>query len=161
MHLLAKNITKFLLFLGVSAFLFYLVFREQNWTELLSVLKDDVNYTWIGVACILGIASHVSRAMRWQLLTASMGYKIRFWNSFMGVMIGYFANLAIPRIGEFTRCGVVNKYEKVPFSNLLGTVVTERIIDMFILFKAYILMHIFSTLDMRVRLWIWSCDLSL
>ena len=38
-------------------------------------------------------------------------------------MIGYFANLAIPRMGEFTRCGVVSKYEKVPFSNLLGTVV--------------------------------------
>jgi len=71
--------------------------------------------------------------MRWQLLTASMGYKIRFWNSFMGVMIGYFANLAIPRIGELTRCGVVNKYEKVPFSNLLGTVVAERVIDLFIL----------------------------
>ena len=133
MHLIVKNTTKFLLFLGVSVFLFCLVFQGQNWTEVLNVLKDDVNYTWIGVACILGIASHVSRAMRWQLLTASMGYKIRFWNSFMGVMIGYFANLAIPRIGEFTRCGVLSKYEKVPFSNLLGTVVTERVIDLFIL----------------------------
>lgn len=80
-----------------------------------------------------GLPSHVSRALRWQLLTESMGYNIRFWNSFMGVMIGYFANLAIPRMGEFTRCGVVSKYEKVPFSNLLGPVVTERVIDMMIL----------------------------
>lgn len=128
-----KNAIKFLLFLGVSVLLFWLVYRDQNWDDLLKVLKEDVNYTWIGVACILGIASHVSRAMRWQLLTESMGYKIRFWNSFMGVMIGYFANLAIPRMGEFTRCGVVNKYEKVPFSNLLGTVVAERVIDMVIL----------------------------
>lgn len=130
-----KNTIKFFLFLGVSAFLFWLVYRDQNWEELLKVLREDVNYTWIGVACIMGIASHISRAMRWQLLTESMGYKIRFWNSFMGVMIGYFANLAIPRMGEFTRCGVVNKYEKVPFSNLLGTVVTERVIDMLILFS--------------------------
>jgi uncharacterized membrane protein YbhN (UPF0104 family) len=81
----------------------------------------------------MGIASHVSRAMRWQLVTASMGYHIGLGNSFMGVMIGYFANLAIPRIGEFTRCGVVSRYEKVPFSNLLGTVVAERLVDMLIL----------------------------
>ena len=46
-------------------------------------------------------------------------------------MIGYFANLAIPRMGEFTRCGVVSKYEHVPFPKLLGTVVAERVIDMF------------------------------
>lgn len=128
-----KNIIKFFLFLGVSAFLFWLVFRDQDWGELLKVLREDVDYTWVAVAAVMGIASHVSRAMRWQLLTASMGYRIRFWNSFMGVMIGYFANLAIPRMGEFTRCGVVGKYENVPFSKLLGTVVTERVIDLIIL----------------------------
>lgn len=49
------------------------------------------------------------------------------------MMIGYFANLAIPRMGELTRCGVVSKYEKVPFSKLLGTVVTERVFDMVML----------------------------
>lgn len=128
-----KNTIKFFLFFFVSVLLFWLVYRDQNWEELLKILKEDVNYNWIAVACILGIASHVSRAMRWQLLTASMGYKIRFGNSFMGVMIGYFANLAIPRIGEFTRCGVVSKYEKVAFPNLLGTVVAERVIDVLIL----------------------------
>ena len=133
MHPLVKNTIKFFLFLAVSAFLFWLVYRDQNWDELLTVLKEDVNYFWIGVACVMGIASHVSRALRWQLLTASMGYRISFGNSFMGVMIGYFANLAIPRMGEFTRCGVVSKYEEVPFSKLLGTVVTERVIDMMIL----------------------------
>lgn len=133
MHPVVKNTAKFLLFLCVSAFLFWLVYRGQDWNELLKVLREDVDYTWIAVACILGILSHVSRAMRWQLLASAMGYRIRFWNGFMGVMIGYFANLAIPRMGEFTRCGVVGKYENIPFSKLLGTVVTERIIDMIIL----------------------------
>ncbi len=128
-----KNAIKFFSFLGISVFLFWLVYKDQNWKELISVLKEDVDYTWVGVACVMGIASHISRALRWQLLTSSMGYRVSFWNSFMGVMIGYFANLAIPRMGEFTRCGVVSKYENVPFSKLLGTVVTERVIDMIIL----------------------------
>lgn len=133
MHPVLKQTIKFFLFFSVTAFIFWLVYRDQNWDELMSVLREDVDYTWIWVAIGMGIASHVSRALRWQLLTSSMGYKIRFWNSFMGVMIGYFANLAIPRMGEFTRCGVVNKYENVPFAKLLGTVVTERVIDMMIL----------------------------
>ena len=105
MRPLLKNTIKFFLFSGVSVLLFWLVYRDQDWNVLLNVFRQDVDYTWIGIACVLGVASHISRAMRWQLLTASMGYKIRFWNSFMGVMIGYFANLAIPRMGE-----LINKF---------------------------------------------------
>ena len=128
-----KNFIKFCLFLLVSVLLFWLVYRDQNWDDLLKVLKEDVNYTWIWVACVMGIASHIARALRWQLLAGTMGYRLRFWNSFMGVMIGYFANLAIPRMGEVTRCVVVGKYEKAPISNLLGTVVAERVVDVLIL----------------------------
>lgn len=128
-----KQILKFFIFLGISVLLFWLVYRDQNWADLSKALKEDVNYTWIFVAIVMGLLSHVSRALRWQLLTCSMGYKIRFMNGFMGVMIGYFVNILVPRMGEFTRCGVVSRYENVPFSKLLGTVVTERVIDMLIL----------------------------
>lgn len=121
------------MFLLATTLLFWLVYRDQNWSDLEKILREDVDYTWIGVGCFLGILSHISRAMRWQLLTESMGYRISLANSFMGVMIGYFANIALPRMGEFTRCGVVNKYEGVPYAKLLGTVVTERIIDVLIL----------------------------
>lgn len=128
-----KQTIKFFAFLAVTIVLFWLVYRDQNPADLLAVLREDVNYAWVWVAIVLGILSHVSRAMRWQLVARSMGYKISFMNSFMGVMIGYFANLALPRMGEFTRCGVVSKYEHIPFSKLLGTVVTERVIDMVML----------------------------
>ena len=128
-----KQVIKFLAFLLVTVFLFWLVYRDQNFDDLMKVLRDDVDYTWIWVAIVFGLLSHVSRSLRWQMLTKSMGYRISFMNSFMGVMIGYFANMAIPRMGEFTRCGVVSKYENVPFSKLLGTVVTERVFDMIML----------------------------
>ena len=123
-----KQVIKFFAFLLVTVFLFWLVYRDQDFDDLMKVLRDDVDYTWIWVAIVFGLLSHVSRSLRWQMLTKSMGYRISFMNSFMGVMIGYFANMAIPRMGEFTRCGVVSKYENVPFSKLLGTVVTERVL---------------------------------
>ena len=128
-----KQIIKFFAFLCVTVVLFLLVYRDQDPAELMKALREDVTYTWIWVAIGLGMLSHISRSLRWQMLTKSMGYKISFMNSFMGVMIGYFANLAIPRMGELTRCGVVSKYENVPFSKLLGTVVTERVFDMIML----------------------------
>ena len=135
-----KNTLKFVLFLGLSVLLFWLVYRDQDWDELMQVLRHDVDYTWVAVACLMGMASHLCRALRWQLLVESMGYRIRLANGFMGVIVGYFANLAIPRMGEFTRCGVVAKYEKIPFPNLLGNVVTERVIDMLILLALTLLM---------------------
>ena len=45
------------------------------------------------------------------------------------VFVSYAASLVIPRIGEFTRCGVLKRWEGVPFSKALGTVVTERAVD--------------------------------
>ena len=133
MPLVYKRIVKFFVFLGITSLLFWLVYRNQNWSEAEKILKEDVDYTWIWVAIGMGLLSHLCRALRWQLLTRSMGYNIRLANSFMGVMIGYLANIALPRMGEFTRCGVVSKYERVPFSKLFGTVVAERVIDLGIL----------------------------
>ena len=45
------------------------------------------------------------------------------------IFISYAASLIIPRIGEFTRCGVLKRYDGVSFSKALGTVVTERAVD--------------------------------
>ena len=130
MSKIAKRIVRIFLFCIVSAVLFWLVFRDQDWQEMRNVLKKEVDYGWGWVAVVLGLISHVARSLRWVLLAASMGYRISFWNSFMGVMTGYLSNIALPRMGEFTRCAIVSKYEKVPFPNLLGSVVTERIIDL-------------------------------
>ena len=128
-----RQILKFFGFLLLTVLLFWLVYRDQDPANLMTILQNDGDYTWVWIAIILALLSHVSRALRWRLVASSMGYDISFANSFMGVMIGYFANMVIPRMGEFTRCGVVSKYEHIPFSKLLGTVVTERVIDMLML----------------------------
>ncbi len=128
-----KQILRFTIFLSFTALLFWWVYQDQDWTETFKALKNDVNYTWVWMGLLLGILSHIARALRWQQLTDSMGYKMSLANSFMGVMIGYFANMIIPRAGEVARCGVVAKYEDIPTSKLLGNVIGERVIDMSIL----------------------------
>ncbi|MRT91676.1 lysylphosphatidylglycerol synthase transmembrane domain-containing protein [Ancylomarina sp. 16SWW S1-10-2] len=124
---------KFLFFLSISAFLFWLIYRGQNTSEILKVLKNDVNYFWIFISLTFGLLSHVSRTIRWNMLIESLGKKPRFINTFLAVMVGYFANLALPRMGEISRCGVISKYEDVSFSKLIGTVVLERALDILML----------------------------
>lgn len=127
------NTIKFLLFFSVSSFLFWWVYREQNTAELLFTIKNKVNYYWIAFSLFFGLLSHISRTIRWNLLIESLGKKPRTINTFLAVMVGYFANLALPRMGEISRCGIISKYEDISFSKLVGTVVLERVLDIIML----------------------------
>jgi len=59
-----------------------------------------------------------------------LGYKTRVSNTYLAVLIGYSANLAIPRLGEVLKCTVLARYEKVPADKLVGTIVAERAFDL-------------------------------
>ena len=132
------NVVKTLIFISVGVLLFWLVYRKQDFSQMWGALKHS-HWGWIFVAMVLGIFSHISRVMRWQLLIEPLGYKPRGVVLFFTVMIMYLSNLAIPRSGEVLRCATASKYERVPFTVLLGTVVTERIIDMLMMFILLIL----------------------
>ncbi len=59
-------------------------------------------------------------------------------------MTGYLANLALPRIGEITRCVALGKKEKIPVDQLIGTVVIERAIDFISLLSIMIVLIIIN-----------------
>ena len=127
-----KQVVKIATFIMVGLFIFWLVYRDQDFNVLLNSV-ENANFYWLLLSLFLGILSHVSRAMRWNLLIRPMGYKPRLVNSFFSVMIMYLTNMAIPRSGEVVRCGVLSNYEKIPFTRLLGTVFIERIFDFLVL----------------------------
>lgn len=136
MNKAAGNILKLVLSLGAGLFLIWLVVRKLTQKEIdeIAASFQTAEYGWIFLSIILGIIPIFSRAHRWQMMLEPMGYNPKFANSFFSITIGYLINLAIPRLGEVTRCGVMNRYEKVPFPALLGTVFLERLIDVFFLF---------------------------
>src|SRR3546814_17815629 len=73
------------------------------------------------------------------MLIRPLGYRPKVSNTYHAVIIGYLANLALPRMGEITRCGVLNRTDKVPVNALIGTVITERLIDVFCLLVVTVL----------------------
>ena len=125
-HLL--SFFKYLLLLGIAFGLLYLAFRGVDIEKTLSQMSH-ANMFWLSASIFVSLIAFVSRAYRWNLLIAPLGYKPKLRNTLYALMVGYLANLAVPRLGEVTRCGSLSKAEKVPFNSLLGTVIVERLID--------------------------------
>jgi uncharacterized protein (TIRG00374 family) len=143
-----KKTIQISLFIFVGLLIFFLVYKDLDLNKILKALRH-ADYRWIAFSLVLGVFSHISRAVRWVLLIQPLGYKARTVNSFFSVMIMYLTNIAVPRSGEFVRCSVMTRYEKVPFSKLLGTVITERVFDFFMLFIFLALVFIYQISDVQ------------
>jgi len=108
--------------------LLYLAFRGIDFQDLISEFKH-AKYSWVLLSLFIAFGGYVIRALRWRLLIEPLGYTPGRLNTLYAVMIGYLANFAFPRIGELTKCGTLNKTEKIPLDSLIGTVIVERSID--------------------------------
>jgi uncharacterized protein (TIRG00374 family) len=135
------QVLKFLAFLLVGLVLLWLAFRNINLDNLGKGLRD-ANYLWLIASIFFAVLAYISRARRWVLLINPLGYKPSFKNAFYSMMTGYLANIALPRIGEVSKCVALGKKEKIPVDQLIGTVVIERSIDILSLLFIMILMII-------------------
>ncbi|NUM32138.1 MAG: flippase-like domain-containing protein [Bacteroidetes bacterium] len=106
-------------------------FSNMNMKKLLFDI-ENANFFWVIIAMVCGLISHLARAVRWKLLLKPLGYNAAISNSFYAVIIGYFSNYLVPRLGEITRCATLSKTDNIPIEKLLGTVFVERIVDLII-----------------------------
>jgi uncharacterized protein (TIRG00374 family) len=125
------SILQYLFFLGLGIFLVWWSLHQipdAKWDEFKLSLKNANYWLMLPVFLILTL-SHILRALRWRILMLPMGYTPSLINTFFAVMVGYLANLAVPRLGEVLKCTILAKYEKVPAEKLVGTIVAERAFD--------------------------------
>lgn len=126
---------KVVLPLGVGIYVIWYQFNQLSDNQITEIKQSfaKADYIWVGVSVLFGLLSHVSRAWRWKYTLEPIGYKTSFLNNFFAVMIGYVANIIIPRLGEVWRCVMLSRFEKTSFEKTFGTVVAERVADMIIL----------------------------
>lgn len=125
----SANIIKVLSPLLLGGLILYWMYRDFDFHSIEDVLFHKMDWTWMLLSFPFGILAQMFRGWRWKQTLAPLGEKPRTSTSIHAVFLSYAASLIIPRIGEFTRCGVLKKYDKTSFSKALGTVVTERAID--------------------------------
>jgi uncharacterized protein (TIRG00374 family) len=126
-----KSILKYLISSLLAAGLLYWAFSKSqlHWNDILATFQQ-ADYNWVAVSILISILSHLLRALRWEQLLGAMSYKPGTVRTFSAVLIGYFANFLVPRLGEVTRCGSLQKTADIPFEESFGTVITERIVDL-------------------------------
>jgi len=134
-----RAFVQYIIILSVTALLIWFSLRglqvsegENKWDYIYKTWQA-ADKGWLFLMAGIAIISHMIRAERWKILMKPTGYKITLTSSFLSVMVGYLVNLVIPRGGEVSRCYNLYKLEKSPVEVSFGTVVVERLIDVFFL----------------------------
>ncbi len=138
-----KKIIQYLLLLALAGILLYFSFRGVKWSDFINGLKG-CNFYWIILSVFVGVMGFIFRGLRWRLLLLPLNRDVTFREAYDGVAIAYLTNFAVPRAGEFARCGVVAKSRKVTFEGALGTVVLERGFDMLCLLLWILVLFLFK-----------------
>lgn len=105
------------------------MYRGEDFSTISRVLTEEMNWTWMLLSFPFGILAQMFRSWRWKQTLEPMGEHPRSSVCHHAVFISYAASLVIPRIGEFSRCAILKRYDGISFSKALGTVVTERAVD--------------------------------
>ena len=120
---------KLLLPVLLGGVILYWMYRDFDFKRIESVMLYDMDWTWMLLSLPFGITAQLFRGIRWRQTLEPVGERPRLSTCVNSIFLSYAASLVIPRIGEFTRCGVLSRCDGVSFPKALGTVVTERAID--------------------------------
>ena len=125
------TILQYVIFLGLGIWIVYHMLHElsdQQTRDLVSAIKS-INAWYLIPISVAGFLSHFFRAVRWRYLLKSIDLSPTLANTTFAVLIGYIANLVLPRAGEVAKCTVLAKYEKMPAHKMIGTILAERAFD--------------------------------
>ena len=134
----------FLIGIGIIYYQFNTLTAEEIGKIKISFQK--ANYYYILLSLLIACLGYWLRAYRWKFALNHLGYQTKFFNNFFTVSVAYLVNLTVPRSGEITRAALLKKYEDVPFDKAFGTIVAERIVDLFI-FLLFVFIGFVSQFD--------------
>ena len=129
MKTILTNVAKIIAPILLGGAILYWMYRGEDFMRLRHVLLEEMNWTWMLLSFPFGILAQLFRGWRWKQTLEPIDEHPRTSTSIYAIFLSYAVSLIIPRLGEFTRCGVLKRYDGCSFSKALGTVVTERAID--------------------------------
>ncbi|MCH5218666.1 MAG: flippase-like domain-containing protein [Muribaculaceae bacterium] len=120
---------RYLLPLALTVALVWYMFHKVDFSSMMAILREGVDYWWILLAMGISVFSHVARAARWRLQLRSLGIDAPFMALCCSIFGCYALNLVFPRLGEVWRCTYISRREKAPFTTVLGSMVSDRLTD--------------------------------
>ncbi len=127
-----KKLLQIILPLGLAGLMLWLVLKDMDFDEMLHILHT-ANYGLLALSILPMLLAHLFRSERWRLLLEPVAPMPTVAESFSAVMSGYLANLALPRLGEVTRCTLLQRSRGIRMEVSVGTVIAERAFDLLML----------------------------
>lgn len=124
-----RTFVKIFLPLAFGCLLLWYLYSKMDISEIWNVIRKGVRYDIILFSLLFGLGANIVRGLRWGLLINSLGERVKWSNAIYAVLGNYAVNLVLPRVGEVWRCGMITKYDKIPFTKLLGTLLIDRVSD--------------------------------
>jgi uncharacterized protein (TIRG00374 family) len=126
-----SNALKLVLGIALSVFLLWLFGRSVNWKDVPAQIAD-VSVPLFLLTIPLSALHFVTRAARWHVLIAGEKLNVRFRNLVAANIIGFTVTDVFPgRLGELVKPLYLARKESLRRGFTIGTVVIERIFDMF------------------------------
>lgn len=123
------------------------ILSKKLWNDLVNVKP-----IFLVIILVAFLISNYFRSLRWRMILSSIGYNVKEVNSLGPILVGYFANLGLPRSGEFIRAALLTRYEKIPITVSVGTVVLDRLVDL-VSMSIIITFTVLTQTDTFVRLY--------
>lgn len=162
----------------ISVGLCYLLFTGVDFGEMARIIREECDFTWIAVALVCAVVSHVIRAARWGIQLAALGIRPGLFALTLSIFGTYAVNLVLPRLGELWRTGWIAQRQKASFTAVFGSMVADRLADSvtvliitgltFIIARGQLLDYLSQNGDTYARLvalasspWLWSAVVAL
>lgn len=125
-----RAIVKFALGLFISAaIIIYLVFG-LDWRTFLKEF-EAFHLLYLPILVLLLLLTAVIRAYRWRILLPG-DQPVRFRDCFDATILGFMGNFVMPlRAGELVRPWALSRWQPIPFTSALASIVVERVFDAF------------------------------
>ena len=134
-----KQFIQVVISLGIAIWIFWFLYKDIALDSLIDQVRSS-NWYWIVFSIVISILGYFVRSWRWTLLIdTEEGKKVTLTRAYHALMVGYLANMLIPRAGEVARCGVLTRTNGISIGYLIGTVIVERSVDLICLVCTIIL----------------------
>ena len=124
-----SQVMKYVVPLVITVGLCWLMFHNIDFHEMVTIIRTQCNFTFIGIALVVSIFSHIFRALRWNIQLQALGVNAPKFVLVLSIFGTYAINLVFPRLGEVWRTGYIANRQKAPFSTVFGSMVADRLAD--------------------------------
>ena len=149
------NILKYSVSISLAVVLLYCSFKGVDWQDFLEGVKA-CNWEYVILSMLFGLLAFYLRALRWRELLLPIDSSTSRLTCFNAINISYLVNIALPRVGEFVRCGYItahspkehgpggSSHRVASYDKVLGTAALERSVDVIAMFGILAIFLIFT-----------------